>query len=155
MGSLGQGICLRGANGESSLGAKVAEPSNEKLKALEARPYQYELFEKAKKENIIVYLGTGSGKTFIAVMLIKHMRSLLGYVQNGVIQGGKKIIFLVSSVALVDQQAREIKNCTDLEVGKFCGADGVDGWDMDRWLHEISRYQVLVFVHEVFRSVMR
>ena len=44
-----KGICLRGANGESSLGAKVAEPSNEKLKALEARPYQvitYRVFRK-------------------------------------------------------------------------------------------------------------
>ena len=28
--------------------------------------------------NSIVYLGTGSGKTFIAIMLIKHMRGELG-----------------------------------------------------------------------------
>ena len=95
--------------------------SVDKIKDLEARPYQMELLEKAKLENIIVYLGTGSGKTFVAVMLIKHLRGELGTLQNGVINGGKKIIFLVSSVALVDQQAREIKNCTGLEVGKFCG----------------------------------
>jgi ERCC4-related helicase len=37
-----------------------------------------ELLEKAKRKNIIVYLGTGSGKTFIAVMLIKHLRQRLG-----------------------------------------------------------------------------
>ena len=37
------------------------------------REYQYELFQKALKENIIAVLGTGSGKTLISVMLIKMM----------------------------------------------------------------------------------
>ena len=44
---------------------------------------QEELLEKAKQKNIIVYLGTGSGKTFIAAMLMKHMKDkLLGGLQK-------------------------------------------------------------------------
>ena len=121
---------------------------------LEARPYQLELLELAKKKNIIVYLGTGSGKTFIAVMLIQHLRGELGKLEKGRIQGGKKAIFLVSSVALVEQQAREIRNTTGLQVGTYCGSDGVDDWEEYKWMDEFSKYQVLVFVHEVFRSVL-
>ena len=34
--------------------------------------FQVDLLEKAKKENSIIFLGTGSGKTFIATMLVKH-----------------------------------------------------------------------------------
>ena len=52
------------------------------------------MLEKAKQKNIIVYLGTGSGKTFIAVMLIKHMRDLLGR--------DKIVVFLVNNVALLE-----------------------------------------------------
>ena len=63
--------------------------------------------EKAKKGNTIVYLGTGSGKTFIAIMLIKEMRDQLR---------DKKAIFLVNSVALVDQQAEAIRISTGLSV---------------------------------------
>ena len=37
------------------------------------RNYQLELFEKAKKQNSIVFLGTGGGKTFIAAMLMKDL----------------------------------------------------------------------------------
>lgn len=40
---------------------------------LKARPYQAELLEDALCENTVVNLGTGAGKTFIAVMLIKEL----------------------------------------------------------------------------------
>ena len=58
------------------------------LEQLKARPYQEELLQKALLGNTIVYLGTGSGKTFIAVMLVKEMR--------GSLVGGAKVTLLNS-----------------------------------------------------------
>ena len=81
----------------------------EELSRLQARPYQEELLKKAMEGNTIVYLGTGSGKTFIAVMLIKEMRGEL-------MAGPKKAIFLVSSVALVAQQRKLVAEQTGLQV---------------------------------------
>lgn len=37
------------------------------------RDYQTELFQRAKEENIIAVLGTGSGKTHIATLLLRHV----------------------------------------------------------------------------------
>ena len=81
----------------------------EEFLRLQARPYQVELLKKAMDGNTIVYLGTGSGKTFIAVMLIKEMRGEL-------IAGPKKAVFLVSSVALVAQQRKLVAEQTGLQV---------------------------------------
>jgi len=41
------------------------------------RKYQLELLEDAKKSNTILYLPTGSGKTYIATMLVKNMGDCL------------------------------------------------------------------------------
>jgi len=41
------------------------------------RPYQEKLMNLVKEQNTIIYLPTGSGKTFIAVMLIKEMSASL------------------------------------------------------------------------------
>lgn len=54
--------------------------------------FQLELVDKAKQRNIIVPLGTGTGKTFIAVMLIKELAAPLRIPLE---KGGKRSFFLV------------------------------------------------------------
>ena len=57
------------------------------------RPYQLELLDAAIEENTIVVLGTGTGKTFISVLLIKEMQhQILGNYDTH-----KRTIFLVTT----------------------------------------------------------
>jgi len=128
------------------LGLKMEQPDEKsRIQRLKERPYQTELLREAEKRNIIVYLGTGSGKTYIATMLIKSMRAQFG---------SQKAVFLVSSVPLVHQQATFITNTTGLSVGSYCGASGVDDWDESKWKDELSKHSVLVLVHQVFLDLM-
>jgi endoribonuclease Dicer len=50
--------------------------------------------EQAKNENLVICLPTGSGKTYIAVMLIKEMAHA---VRRRVDDGGKRTVFLVKT----------------------------------------------------------
>lgn len=45
----------------------------ETTSGLPARRYQIDLYEKAVDNNIIVYLPTGAGKTYIAILLLKKL----------------------------------------------------------------------------------
>ncbi|KAM3723467.1 Endoribonuclease dcr-1 [Dirofilaria immitis] len=89
------------------------------------RDYQVELLDKACKKNIIVPLGTGSGKTFIAVLLIKEYTTKLVIPWK---KGGKRAFFLVDKVSLVEQQAAHIEHHTTLNVGKMHGHLNQDIW---------------------------
>ena len=70
-------------------------PCNNINSELTARPYQLELLEAALCEDTIVNLGTGAGKTFIAVMLIKELSYQILDVPFS--ESAKRTIFLVNT----------------------------------------------------------
>ena len=76
---------------ETAMDRAAEQEPEEKLLA---RSYQVELLERAKERNTIVCLGTGTGKTFISVMLIKE----LGHEVRGTYKKeGKRTFFLVNT----------------------------------------------------------
>lgn len=66
------------------------EFTSENETGFEPRAYQIDLYEKAVENNTIIYLPTGAGKTYIAVMLLKHLSSDVR----------KYVIFLHGNVSL-------------------------------------------------------
>uniref|UniRef100_T1J619 Dicer-2 n=1 Tax=Strigamia maritima TaxID=126957 RepID=T1J619_STRMM len=125
--------------------------SRDQSEELLPREYQVELLEKAIKKNIVVCLGTGSGKTFIAVMLIREM---MESIKKPFKNGGKRTFFLAKTVPLVAQQATVIRQHTGLQVGHYTGADNVDAWDLDVWKREFEKNEVLVMTTQILVNIL-
>ena len=90
-----------------------------------------ELLQAALASNIIVYLPTGSGKTFIAAALIKEKSNeIIGSLESG----SKRSVFLVPTVVLADQQAAYLQRHTHLKVHSYYGSMGVDYWQKERYI---------------------
>ncbi|XP_078032947.1 endoribonuclease Dicer-L-like [Augochlora pura] len=115
------------------------------------RNYQIDLYETALQQNTIVYLPTGCGKTFIAVMLIRQLSSAI---RRPYSEGGKHTVFLVNSVPLVTQQSRYIARTTGLICGEYCGEMGVDLWNDETWNVELENHQVLIMTSQVFYDAL-
>lgn len=81
--------------------SKQRRSSQEEIKP---RPYQLELLEAAINENTIVNLGTGAGKTFIAVMLIREYSYQI-LQRPFTEEEAKRTVFLVHTGKLVLQIA--------------------------------------------------
>ncbi|XP_019440116.1 PREDICTED: endoribonuclease Dicer homolog 2-like [Lupinus angustifolius] len=114
-----------------------------------ARSYQVEAFEKAMKENTIVFLETGAGKTLIAIMLLRSYAYLLRKPSPYI------AVFLVPKVVLVSQQAEAVKALTDLKVGMYWGEMGVDYWDASTWNKEFEKHEVLVMTPAILLMSLR
>ena len=74
--------------------ASERETGGEAVGTFSVRPYQVELLERAKERNTIVCLGTGTGKTFISVMLTKE---LAHEVRGNYKDGERRTFFLVNT----------------------------------------------------------
>ncbi|KAI9770580.1 MAG: Dicer-like protein 1 [Geoglossum simile] len=112
------------------------------------REYQIELFERAKKQNIIAVLDTGSGKTLIAVLLIRHI--LDQELEDRALGLSPRItFFLVDSVTLVFQQHAVLECNLDAKIERFCGEMGCDLWQKSTWVKHFSENMVIVCTAEV------
>ena len=93
------------------------------------REYQLELFELAKKQNTIAVLDTGSGKTLIAVLLVRWIideeleRRAAG-------KPGKTSFFLTQSVTLAYQQFSVLETNLDHKVKQFSDFFGAMSTDI-------------------------
>ncbi|KAL6980469.1 hypothetical protein U1Q18_022107 [Sarracenia purpurea var. burkii] len=113
------------------------------------RSYQIEALEKAIKQNTIVFLETGSGKTLIAIMLLRTYAYLLRKPSTYI------AVFLVPTVVLVTQQAEAVEMHTDLKVGKYWGEMGVDYWDAATWKQQEDKYEVFVMTPMILLDALR
>ncbi|KAI1153106.1 RNase3 domain-containing protein [Nemania diffusa] len=118
-----------------------ADPLEEEM-VIHARAYQIEMFEKSLKQNIIVAMDTGSGKTQVAVLRIQA--ELEKYTV-------KIIWFLAPTVALCEQQFRVIKSQIGAaQIKLLSGADNVDTWSDKRiWDDYLKGVRVVVSTYQI------
>ncbi|ETI20854.1 hypothetical protein G647_07197 [Cladophialophora carrionii CBS 160.54] len=119
----------------------------------QAREYQQELFDKAKDENIIAVLDTGSGKTLIAALLIRH------YLHEEIItrnqgKAAKIVFFLVNSVHLARQQARFLSSNLPQKVIPLFGDTSDDLWKKAEWSRIFAENSVVVCTAAVLDSCL-
>ncbi|CAJ1962982.1 unnamed protein product [Sphenostylis stenocarpa] len=131
------------------IGADTQQQNNTRDVLPFARSYQLEALDNALRENTIVYLETGSGKTLIAIMLLRsyahHLRKPSPTIA----------VFLVPQVVLVSQQSETVKKHTDLKVGTYWGAMGVDFWDAATWKQEMQKHEVFVMTPAILLNCLR
>ncbi|KAI8801168.1 hypothetical protein BJ742DRAFT_838578 [Cladochytrium replicatum] len=115
-----------------------------------ARPYQAELFERAKQRNTIVVLGTGSGKTLIALMMMKYFRE-----HDAEHKRQRISVFIVPVVNLVIQQSQYFSTHSSLRVTHYYGDMGVDRWSEADWKAKIDASDVMVMTGDIFKNILR
>ena len=113
---------------------------------LSPRQYQIEASTHAINENSIINIKTGGGKTLIGVMIINHYLSQ---------PSPKKILFIVPSRALVQQQAEYCqKHCIannksspspnkTIRIAQLCGNE-MESWSKSHWNQAINNHDIFV-----------
>ncbi|KAL3906764.1 MAG: hypothetical protein SGILL_009142 [Bacillariaceae sp.] len=114
---------------------------------LKLRPYQEESLAHAKRQNTIINLETGRGKTLIAAKLIEY------YLK---IKPNKRVAFMVPSRPLVDQQSKYCTTHCRLPCGKkppviqTLFGQNQDGWSMAEWQESFRKSHVFLGTPAIF-----
>ncbi|KAG0272365.1 Dicer-like protein 1 [Linnemannia exigua] len=133
---------------------EVKVPPVEQDPYLVPRQYQVELLHKAVDENVIAVMDTGSGKTLVAVMLIREMLRREMEAQRGP-KERKISFFIVNNVPLVFQQAAVIRANCDAEVTMLCGAMDTKKFSNDLWGETYKKVDVVVVTAQILLDLFR
>ncbi|KAI2737100.1 hypothetical protein DTO013E5_2339 [Penicillium roqueforti] len=117
--------------------------------AYRSRGYQLEMLEASRKENIIVAMDTGSGKTHIAILRI------IDELENAS-SPDKLIWFLAPTVALSLQQHQVItSHILSVKTKVLTGLDNVDRWtDQGIWDKVLKDVRVVVSTYAVLADAL-
>ncbi len=111
-----------------------------------ARDYQRQIFDCAVTRNTICMLGTGLGKTFIAVMVVKEILAQ---------KPGTKAVILCPTAFLVEQQGAVFRSNAPHHVSTYHGGrSGIDDWKPDRWQKEWAEKRVFVMTPQVLVNAL-
>ncbi|KAF9084442.1 Dicer-like protein 1 [Mortierella sp. AD031] len=133
---------------------EVKVPAIKEDPYLVPRQYQVELYHKAVKGNVIAVMDTGSGKTLVAVMLIREMLRREREAQRG--PDKRKIsFFIVNNVPLVYQQAAVIRANCDAEVMMLSGATDTKKFSGGLWEKAFETVDVVVLTAQILLDLFR
>ncbi|XP_050092159.1 endoribonuclease Dicer [Anopheles aquasalis] len=124
----------------------------EPVEDLVARDYQQQMKDICLRKNTIVYLPTGAGKTYIALMVMREMSHQL---RSNIDDGGKRTFFLANTVALAKQQAQFFSRFFPFNVRLYTSEVNLDTWKQDRWLSEFREVQILVSTSQILLDILR
>lgn len=120
---------------------------------LTPRKYQIELCAKALDQNVVIYLGTGLGKTFVTVLYLNSPKVASDMSNN------RKVVFLAPTQDLIKQQAEYINRQTPYRAKIFCGrsahcGEHIDHWDRDVWALELKEVDLLFMTPQILAAAI-
>ncbi|KZT54596.1 hypothetical protein CALCODRAFT_519296 [Calocera cornea HHB12733] len=133
------------------MSAITRPPTLEEVEQQIPRQYQTEIFNQAQKNNVIAVMDTGTGKTLIAITLIKWITTRLSTTPGG---SRNVVVFIVPKVPLVEQQRDAVTQQTSLTARGYYGALDVDYWKREQWAKEFNEADVLVMTPRVLYDLL-
>ncbi|KAK5625395.1 hypothetical protein RRF57_001111 [Xylaria bambusicola] len=131
------------------------------------REYQTELFERAKRKNIIAVLDTGTGKTLIAALLLRHVveqeledrraghdHRLALFLVRVSVRPRCEYPNIVDKVALVHQQFRVLEANLDFQMESFTGDSGGPIYTRQFWSEMTDNKTVIVCTAEILHQCL-
>ncbi|KAI4526765.1 P-loop containing nucleoside triphosphate hydrolase protein [Schizophyllum commune Loenen D] len=113
----------------------------------QTRSYQQEMLEQSLHRNIIIALDTGSGKTHIAVLRLKHEMER---------RTNKISWFFAPTVGLCEQQRSVIQRSLPVPVGLISGALEPDQWkDAALWMRVLRDHKIMISTPQVLLDALR
>ncbi|KAL7929378.1 hypothetical protein V8C35DRAFT_198857 [Trichoderma chlorosporum] len=135
-----------------SISRLVQDSAHQKI-ITSPREYQIELFERARDENTIIVLDTGSGKTLIAALLMRHiLQEELQSRADG--HRHKTAFFLVEKVALCFQQHAVLTTNLEFPVGKFFGEMTGVVRSQEYWDRQFAENMAFVCTAQILLDVL-
>lgn len=119
---------------------------------IQPRDYQKRLIEICEKKNSIVFLPTGSGKTFISLKVIEHFSGLL---QTKLNEGGKRSVFFVNTVCLAKQITENVKEQLGMKTACWTSDAHNKSWSKVRFQAEFEQHEVIVSTAQLFLDAIK